>query len=136
MTKATKDMSEEEYLRKLFYRMNARCEDEVWYVANGICNRFLSPEHLIDYVMNTLAVDPRGLHCHRSNNEWDYEPDNIEFLEPEDHRMVHRILRREEYDESNVFNPFEGGHKYQWEFNYKREQILWTIKDMKDYQEA
>ena len=87
-------MTAEEYLKHLYDNLNDRCRYNQSYAGRGIANRFLSKDHFIDYVMNVLCVDPRGLDCHRTNNDWDYEPDNIEFLKPEDHAMVHRIIDR------------------------------------------
>lgn len=40
--------------------------------------------------------DPRGKQCHRPDNDGDYEPGNIEFLDPDEHRRVHEEMEAEE----------------------------------------
>ncbi len=78
------------YLRGLHRHMTERCVKQNSYV--NIENRFTSDEFL-DYVMNILQIDPRGLDCHRIDNEGHYEPGNIEFITEEEHVARHREIR-------------------------------------------
>lgn len=64
------------------------------YTKKMIFNLFVSPEELIEYVMDKLKVDPRGLHCHRIDNSGHYEKGNIEFLTRVEHDKVHVELRK------------------------------------------
>ncbi len=84
------------YIRNLFRNMNQRCGTNKAYIDRGIRNKFASPEYLIDYVINVLQIDPRGLDCHRIDPDGDYEPGNIEFLTEAQHYQVHRELKLKE----------------------------------------
>lgn len=108
-----KTQTQEECLQSLYAGMNYRCSSIGWYIDKGIDNRFLSTEHLTSYVLDTLCIDPRGLHCHRINNDWDYEPDNIEFLTQEEHAMVHRVLHREKCLEDPDWERDERRRRFQ-----------------------
>ena len=73
------------YLRTVFSGMRRRCnnpgcKDYKNYGGRGIKVHFESVDNFIDYVVNTLQVDPRGLQIDRINNDGDYEPDNIRFV--------------------------------------------------------
>lgn len=73
------------HLRHIFSNMRQRCENPAHrgynrYGGRGIKCLFASAEELIDYVVNTLKVDPRGLDCDRTDNDGHYEPGNIRFI--------------------------------------------------------
>jgi len=84
------------YLRKAYYGMFTRCEQRPTYIAKGIGCKFVALDNFRDYVVNVLQVDPRGKDCHRIDNDGHYEPGNIEFLLPDEHKKVHAMMRREE----------------------------------------
>lgn len=50
---------------------------------------FKFSDKFVDYVINTLKIDPRGLQIHRIDNKKHYEPGNIEFLTAAEHREAH-----------------------------------------------
>ena len=60
------------------------------YGGRGIECRFESNQEFVDYVINELKVDPRGLEIHRINNDGHYEKGNIEFLTDIDHKKKHK----------------------------------------------
>ncbi len=73
------------HLQNVFSAMVYRCNNPKAhnyhrYGGRGIKVCFDSSEEFIDYVMNVLKVDPRGLQIDRINNEGDYEPGNIRFV--------------------------------------------------------
>ncbi len=76
-------------LHTIYGGMTSRCKHGKTYVDKGIENLFESPADLIDYVTNELKVDPRGLDCHRPDNDGHYERGNIEFLTKEEHFRKH-----------------------------------------------
>lgn len=76
-------------LHNLHSAMTFRCNTRQLYIDKGIQNKFESPKHLIDYVVNILQVDPRGLDCHRIDDNGSYEKGNIEFLGHSAHRKLH-----------------------------------------------
>lgn len=78
------------YLHCIFASMTGRCSRQKTYLAKGIKNKFISAEHLIGYVVEVLKVDPRGLVCHRIDNDGHYEEGNIQFLTDAEHREVHK----------------------------------------------
>ncbi|KKK97114.1 hypothetical protein LCGC14_2656000 [marine sediment metagenome] len=72
------------YLRYTFSRMLYRCINPnyrgyKYYGGRGIKVCFTSDE-FVDYVMNVLRVDPRGLQIDRIDNNGNYEPGNIQFV--------------------------------------------------------
>lgn len=81
------------YLRNLYHRMVYRCKLQQGY-SNVECG-FGSSDELVDYVINVLQVDPRGKHCHRIDNDGNYEIGNIEFLTHDEHVEAHRCLRKQ-----------------------------------------
>jgi hypothetical protein len=71
-------------LRRTFSRMKSRCTDTSRhnyhrYGGRGVRVCFESVEEFIDYVVNTLKVDPRGLTIDRIDNDGNYERGNIRF---------------------------------------------------------
>ncbi len=72
------------HLRHVFGSIKQRCNDPNKhnynrYGGRGIKICFTSDEFL-DYVINELKIDPRGLQCDRINNDGDYERGNIRFV--------------------------------------------------------
>ena len=73
------------HLRRVYYDFNRRCNDpKLWcyknYGGRGIKNKFKSGAEFIDYVLNTLKVDPIGLTIDRIDNNGHYEKGNIRFV--------------------------------------------------------
>jgi len=73
------------YLHKLFIVIKQRCnnpktENYKYYGGRGIKCLFKSADEFIDYVVNKLQVDPRGLQIDRIDNNGNYEPGNIRFV--------------------------------------------------------
>ena len=72
------------YLRCVFGNMKRRCNDPSAkdfgrYGGRGIKLCFTSDE-FVDYVVNELQVDPRGLEIDRIDNDGSYEKGNIRFV--------------------------------------------------------
>ncbi len=72
------------HLREIFAAMKQRCLDPncrayKWYGGRGIRLYFTS-DGFVNYVINVLHVDPRGLTIDRIDNDGNYEPDNIRFV--------------------------------------------------------
>ncbi len=73
------------YLRRVFSQMKQRCQnpnDKAYsrYGGRGIKVLFSSADEFIDYVMNVLMVEPRGLTIDRVDNDGHYEKGNIRFV--------------------------------------------------------
>ena len=71
------------YLRHLYSSMKQRCENPndtgyKCYGGRGIEVRFTADE-FVDYVVNVLRQDPRGLTIDRIDSDGHYEPGNIWF---------------------------------------------------------
>ncbi len=74
-----------EHLRRVFAGMIYRCGNPNGigyknYGGRGIKVLFASSDEFIDYVVNVLKVDPRGLTIDRINNDCNYERGNIRFV--------------------------------------------------------
>lgn len=73
------------YLRHIYAGMNYRCNSignlryKDWG-GRGIKNKFESVDGFIDYVVNVLKTDPRGLQVDRIDNNGHYERGNIRFV--------------------------------------------------------
>jgi hypothetical protein len=76
-------------LREKFRSMNRRCSKHETYLAKGIKNKFKNFEHFRSYVVGVLGVDPRGLICHRIDNDGHYEVGNIAFMTMAEHTRLH-----------------------------------------------
>ena len=79
------------YVQCLYDNMARRCDNSKFY-ADIEC-KFTSSIELLSYVVNILQVDPRGLDCHRIDNNGHYEKGNIEFLTEEEHKRHHWVHR-------------------------------------------
>ena len=72
------------HLRHIYGAMKQRCNNPNIhnynrYGGRGIRLKFTSDE-FIDYVINVLKIDPRGLTIDRINNDGHYEKGNIRFI--------------------------------------------------------
>jgi len=73
------------YLQYCFAAINQRCNNSnnrnyKHYGGRGIKCLFKSSNEFIDYIINILKIDPRGLQIDRINNDGNYEPGNIRFV--------------------------------------------------------
>ena len=59
---------------------NPKCDKYKNYGGRGIKCLFKSADDFIDYVVNVLQVDPRGLTIDRIDNNGHYERGNIRFV--------------------------------------------------------
>lgn len=85
-------------LHAIYNNLNYRCRHRKEYIEKGIKNKFESSEQFVHYVVEILKVDPRGLDCHRIDNDGHYEPGNIEFIDHDGHMKLHwETSRRVKY---------------------------------------
>ena len=91
------------FLHRLFNSINQRCNNPEatgykYWGGKGIECLFKSFDEFFYCVTVDLGYDSveklEGLHIHRIENNGHYEPDNIEFLTPEEHRAKHRKLAK------------------------------------------
>ncbi len=73
------------YLRYVFGGINRRCNSPGCsnyrnYGGRGIQNKFKSSDEFVNYVIDGLKVDPRGLQIDRIDNGGHYEKGNIRFV--------------------------------------------------------
>lgn len=81
-------------LRVRFYNIKDRCNNSKCvvyknYGGRGIKCLFGSADEFVNYVLNKLKIDPRGLQIDRIDNNGHYEPGNIQFLTIKKHRQKH-----------------------------------------------
>lgn len=73
------------YLRQTFCHMKYRCTNPKAhnynrYGGRGISIFWKTVNEFINYVINVLKIDPRGLQVDRIDNNGHYEPGNIRFV--------------------------------------------------------
>jgi len=73
------------WLNACFRGIKIRCNNPKhlnykYYGGRGIKCLFKSVDEFVDYVINELKVDPRGLDIDRIDNDGNYEPGNIRFI--------------------------------------------------------
>ena len=90
----------ESYLRRIFTGMVCRCTypkhpSFKYYGGRGIQCLFPSAEEFIDYVINVLQVDPRGLQIDRVNNAGNYERGNVRFVTRSENQQNRRPYKKE-----------------------------------------
>lgn len=87
------------HLRRVYKNMNRRCSGQSGnhkdqsYSTKGVKNKFVNYYDFYDWVIRIMCEDPRGKQIHRIDNDGHYEPGNIEFLTPEEHKDKHKIRR-------------------------------------------
>ncbi len=79
------------HLRQVYYDMKRRCNDlrmhnYYRYGGRGIRCEFKSPNEFIDYIVNDLRIDPRGLQIDRIDNDGHYEKGNVRFVTVKENR--------------------------------------------------
>lgn len=73
------------HLRNVFGNAKRRCNNPKNkqyknYGGRGIKCLFVSSDEFVNYIVNELQIDPRGLTIDRINNDGNYEPGNIRFV--------------------------------------------------------
>ena len=86
------------HLRHVFDRMKQRCNNPnihnyYRYGGRGIEIKFKSLDEFIEYVINELRVDPRGLQIDRIDNNGHYEKGNIRFVTAEVNNKNRRNIK-------------------------------------------
>ena len=84
-------------LRRTFASMKHRCENPEYaqfkyYGGRGIKCLFKSSEEFVNYVINELKIDPRGLQVDRKNNNGHYEPGNVQFVTAKENALNRRLV--------------------------------------------
>jgi len=87
----------EGYLRNVLKGIRQRCYNPnvaiyKYYGGRGIECKFTSSRDFIDWVVNVLQVDPRGLDCDRIDDNGHYEKGNIQFITHGDN--IRKIRRK------------------------------------------
>lgn len=80
-------------LHDKFNSIKQRCNDPnfsgyKYWGGRGIQNKFVDSREFINYIIEELKIDPRGLEIHRIDNNGHYERGNIKFLTKLDHRKL------------------------------------------------
>lgn len=91
------------YLRNRFLDMKRRCTDSKQecyknYGGRGIKCLFKSSDEFVNYVIDVLKVDPRGLTIDRIDNDGNYEKGNIRFVT----RIENNRNKRKKLSQSQV----------------------------------
>ncbi len=86
-------------LKQKFAAMKFRCNNPTAhnfanYGGRGVFVKFENSQEFVDYVINNLRVDPRGLEIDRINNDGHYEPGNIQFV-TRDENLKKRKFRKD-----------------------------------------
>lgn len=86
-------------LRERFYQMEQRCNNSKAtgyknWGGRGIKCLFKSSNEFVDYVLNELQVDPRGLAVDRINNDGHYEKGNIRLVTQAENNKNNRRKRK------------------------------------------
>ena len=73
------------HLRHIYNNIKTRCGNPIVhnysrYGGRGIKNKFESANEFVDYVVNNLKVNPKGLQIDRIDNNGHYEKGNIRFV--------------------------------------------------------
>jgi len=83
-------------LIRKYHDMKQRCDnpkrkDYKYYGGRGIKCLFKKPKEFINYVINSLQIDPRGLTIDRIDNDGHYEPGNIRFVNQAENNKNRRL---------------------------------------------
>lgn len=70
---------------------NSKANSYKYYGGRGIKCCFTKIQ-LLDW-LTANKIDPKGLECHRINNDGNYTLDNIEFLNKKEHAELHQLER-------------------------------------------
>lgn len=86
------------YLRRVFYAMKNRCNNPKNtsyknYGGRGINCLFKNSQELVNYVINELKIDPRGLTIDRIDNNGNYEYGNIRFVTQAENNKNRKQIR-------------------------------------------
>lgn len=73
------------YLKLVYKDIKQRCNNPECkcyknYGGRGIKNKFKSPDKFVDYIINVLKINPKGLTIDRIDNNGHYEKGNIRFV--------------------------------------------------------
>lgn len=89
------------YLRHIYHSLKNRCNNPrnrsySRYGGRGIKCAFESFDTFRNYIVYCLGYNAlckvQGLELHRIDNDSGYGPGNVEFLNPTEHRLKHRII--------------------------------------------
>lgn len=94
------------YLRLTYNNIKHRCESPKNkhykdYGGRGIQCKF-TREEFIDYILNRLCIDPRGLDIDRIDNDGNYEPGNIRVVTHKKNMQNRRPQKGKKLSEQDV----------------------------------